>query len=327
MNRRHFTLSLSSLAALSSAGWLPAARAQAWPDKPVRFVLSQPAGSGPDNVARLLSDRLAKTWAQPVVIDNKPGGQNITGALVAARAPADGTSFYFATTAALVTNPLLFKTLPYDPQKDFVPVAFVAKSPFAILVEASSPIRTMEELITRSKAEPGKLTLGNEGPRTFSGMIARLFNARSGAQANLVSYSSVGVGSQDLMGKHIDAMVADLASTAALAKQGRMRVLATTSAKRVAGWEQVPALAELFPGFDMVGWFAVVAPRGTPQPVITRANRDISTLLADKEVADRIATIGPIAEPGLSVEQVAAFLAGEHTRWAAITKEIGVLPE
>ncbi len=208
-----------------------------------------------------------------------------------------------------------------------MPVAFVAKSPFAILVEASSPIRTMEELITRSKAEPGKLTLGNEGPRTFSGMIARLFNARSGAQANLVSYSSVGVGSQDLMGKHIDAMVADLASTAALAKQGRMRVLATTSAKRVAGWEQVPALAELFPGFDMVGWFAVVAPKGTPQPVITRANRDISALLADKEVADRIATIGPIAEPGLSVEQVAAFLAGEHTRWAAITKEIGVLPE
>ena len=326
MNRRHLAL---SIAALSVAGWLPASHAQApaWPDKPVKLVLSQPAGSGPDNVARLLSERLARTWAQPVVIDNKPGGQNTIGAQFAARSPADGTTFYFATTAALITNPLLFKTLPYDTQKDFVPVAFVARSPFAVLVEASSPIKSIEDLIARGKADPGKLTLGNEGPRTFSGMIARLFNARTGAQANLVSYSSVGVGAQDLLGKHIDAMVADLASTAQLAKQGRMRVLATTSPKRVAGWEQVPSLSEMMPGFDMVGWFAVVAPTGTPQVAINRFNRDLSNLLADKEVAERIATMGPIAEPNVSVEQTAAFLRNEMARWTAITKEIGVLPE
>ncbi|MDB5964135.1 MAG: tripartite tricarboxylate transporter substrate binding protein, partial [Polaromonas sp.] len=169
--------------------------------------------------------------------------------------------------------------------------------------------------------------LGNEGPRTFSGMIARLFNSRTGAQANLVSYSSVGVGVQDLMGKHIDAMVADLASTAALARQGRMRVLATTSAKRVASWEQVPSLSEMMPGFDMVGWFAIVAPTGTSPAAISRFNRDLSTLLADKDVAERIATMGPIAEPNVSVEQTGAFLRGEMARWTAITKEIGVLPE
>jgi tripartite-type tricarboxylate transporter receptor subunit TctC len=326
MNRRLITL---SLATLTFAAWLPAAHAQtaAWPDKPVKLVLSQPAGSGPDNVARLLSERLAKSWSQPVVIDNKPGGQNTIGAQAVARAPADGGTFYFATTAALITNPLLFKTLPYDPQKDFVPVGFVARSPFAVLVEASSPIKSIEELIAKSKTDPGKLTLGNEGPRTFSGMIARLFNARTGAQANLVSYSSVGVGAQDLMGKHIDAMVADLASTAQLAKQGRMRVLATTSAKRVAGWEQVPSLSETMPGFDMVGWFAVVAPTGTPSAAIARFNRDLGTLLAEKDTADRIAAMGPIAEPNVSVEQTGAFLRNEMVRWTAITKEIGVLPE
>ena len=326
MNRRLITF---SLAALTFATWLPAAHAQtaAWPDKPVKLVLSQPAGSGPDNVARLLSERLAKTWAQPVVIDNKPGGQNTIGAQFAARSPADGTNFYFATTAALITNPLLFKTLPYDAQKDFVPVAFVARSPFAILVETGSPIKSIEDLVARAKAEPGKLTLGNEGPRTFSGMIARLFNARTSAQANLVSYSSVGVGVQDLMGKHIDAMVADLASTSALAKQGRMRVLATTSAKRIAGWEQVPSLSETMPGFDMVGWFAVVAPAGTPAVAINRFNKDIGAMLADKDVADRIATMGPIAEPNVSIEQTGAFLKNEMARWTAITKEIGVLPE
>lgn len=321
MQRRHTLISLAALAA-------PAVlRAQAWPERPVKWVLSQPPGSGPDNVARILSDRLSKAWGQAVVIENKPGGQNVIGAQTAARSPADGYSFYFATTAALVTNPLLFKTLPYDPAKDFVPVAFVARSPFAVLVKAESPLQTLDDLVARSKASPGQFTLGNEGPRTFSGMIARLLNARTQAGANLVPYANVGVGTQDLLGGHVDAMVADLASTAALAKQGRLRVLATTAGKRVAGWETVPALAEKLPGFEMVGWFAVVAPAGTPAAAIERCHRDLNALLADKEVAERIAAIGPIADGSMNLAQVGQFLKDEAARWAAVTREIGVLPE
>lgn len=324
MQRRHFTLTLAGSALAAAA---PTLRAQAWPDKPVKWVLSQPPGSGPDNVARILSDRLAKGWGQAVVIENKPGGQNIVGAQLAARSPADGFTFYFATTAALVTNPLLFKSLPYDPAKDFVPVAFIARSPFAVLVRAESPLQSIDDLVTRSKAAPGTLTLGNEGPRTFSGMIARLFNARTQAGANLVPYASVGVGTQDLIGGHVDAMVADLASTAALARQGRLRVLATTAARRVPGWESVPALAEKLPGFDMVGWFAVVAPASTPPAAVERSNRDLNALLADKDIAERIATIGPIVDGSMNVTQVGAFLRSESARWAEITREIGVLPE
>ena len=324
MQRRHFHhwLAGSTLAASTPLLW-----AQTWPDKPVRWLLSQPPGSGPDNVARVLADRLAKTWGQAVVVENKPGGQNTIGALAAARAPADGHNFYFATTAALVTNPLLFKTLPYDPAKDFVPVAFVARSPFAVLVRAESPITSIDALVARSKAAPGTVTLGNEGPRTFSGMIARLLNSRSQAGLNLVPYASVGVGTQDLLGGHVDAMVADLASTAPLARQGRLRVLATSAAQRVAGWDQVPALAEKLPGFDMVGWFALVAPTGTPAAAISRANRDTNALLADKDVAERIATIGPLVDASMAPDAVAAFLLREATRWQAITKEIGLLPE
>ena len=324
MQRRHLTL---TLAAAGLAAFSPLLRAQAWPDKPVKWLLSQPPGSGPDNVARLLADRLAKTWGQAVVIENKPGGQNTIGAQAAARSPADGQTFYFASTAALVTNPLLFKTLPYDPAKDFVPVAFIARSPFAVLVKAESPIQNIDDLINRSKAAPGRLSLGNEGPRTFSGMIARLLNSRSQAGANLVPYASVGVGTQDLMGGHVDAMVADLASTAALARQGKLRVLATTAARRVAGWDNVPALAEKLAGFDMVGWFAIVAPTGTPAAVVERANRDITALLADKDLAERIALIGPLVDASMGTDAVGAFLRGESTRWAAMAKEIGVLPE
>ena len=145
-----------------------------------------------------------------------------------------------------------------------------------MLVRAESPLRSIDELISRSQVAAGSFTLGNEGPRTFSGMLARLFNARTGAGANLVPYASVGVGTQDLMGGHVDAMVADLASTAALARQGRLRVLATTAASRVAGWESVPVL---------------------------------------------------VVDAGMSPDALGAFLCAETSRWTAITREIGVLPE
>lgn len=324
MQRRHFTQ--ATLAWIASAA-IPGARAQTWPDKPVRWVLSQPPGSGPDNVARILSERLARQWGQAIVIDNKPGGQNTIGAQAAARSAPDGSTFYFATTAALITNPLLFKTLPYDPAKDFVPVAFIARSPFALLVRGDSPLTSVDDLVAQSKAAPGKLSLGNEGPRTFSGMIARLFNARTQATANLVPYASVGVGTTDLMGGHVDAMVADLASTAPLVRQGKLRLLATTAARRVSGWESVPALSEKLAGFDMVGWFAVVAPAGTPAIAIERSNRDINALLSDKDVAERIGAIGPLVDGSMGVDAVGAFLRNESVRWQDITKEIGVLPE
>jgi tripartite-type tricarboxylate transporter receptor subunit TctC len=325
MERRLFINAMAICAA--GVGTSAGAQTDVWPDKPIKLVLSQPAGSGPDNVARLLADPLAKSLGQAVVIDNKPGGQNVIGAQAVARANPDGYSFYFATTAALITNPLLFKQLAYDPQKDFSPVAFVARSPFAILVDAKSPIQSIEDLIAKSKASNGQFSIGNEGPRTFSGMIARLFNARSKAAANLVPYSSVGVGAQNLMGGHVDAMVADLASTAQLAKQGKLRVIATTAAKRVPGWESVPALSEKLGNFDMVGWFAIVAPKGTPAQAMTKMNREVNLLLADKDLSTRIANIGPLADPTMSEADVARFLAGELARWTEVTKEIGVLPE
>jgi len=324
MKRRNF-VQAALMSATSTSLW--AQSPGNWPDKPIKMILSQPPGSGPDNVARLLGERIAKALGQAVVIENKPGGQNVIGAQAAARAPADGYSFYFATTAALVTNKHLFKTLPYDTQRDFVPVAFVAKSPFAVLVRAESPITSMQDLVARSKAAPGKLSLANEGPRTFGGIIARLINARTRMEANLVSYSSVGVSVQDVIGGHADAVVADLASTAQLVRQGRLRLLAITSAKRLAGWEQVPALAEMLPNFEMTGWFAVMAPTGTPAAVLTRLNREFNIALADPEVAQRMLTMGPIAEALGAPEQLDAFLKQEHERWSEVAKEIGLLPE
>jgi tripartite-type tricarboxylate transporter receptor subunit TctC len=324
MQRRHF-VGASLLAAAVPRAW--AQGNGTWPDKPIKFVLSQPPGSGPDNVARLLGEHLSKSLGQAIVIENKPGGQNIIGAQTAARSAPDGYTFYFATTAALVTNKYLFKTLPYDPERDFVPVAFIAKSPFAVLVKGDSPITSMQNLIERSKADPGKLSLANEGPRTFGGIIARVINARTKMQANLVGYASIGVAVQDVIGGHADAVVADMASTAQLVRQGRLRYLAVTAEKPVAGWEQVPALAELLPRFEMTGWFALVAPTGTPAAVIQRMNKEIALLLKDPDVVQRIATIGPMAESLGDATQTGEFLNREHQAWASVTKEIGLLPE
>lgn len=311
------------------AGALPfaSARAQAWPDKPVNIILSQPAGSGPDNIARLLADRLGQLWGKVVVILNKPGGQNIIGAQVAARSAPDGYTLYFATTAALVSNVYLFKQMPYDPVKDFDPVAFVATSPFGIMVPGPSPIRSIEEFIAASKAAPDRLSLANEGPRTLGGMAARLFNARAGIRNNLVPYASASVGIQDALGGRVDAIIVDLASTMQHIKHGDLRLLATTSARRLKAWDATPALSETLPGFDMPGWFAVVAPAGTPQAVIARVNRDINAALAEPELVERISAIGPIVDPGKSPEQTADFLRHEHRQWRTIANEIGLLPE
>jgi tripartite-type tricarboxylate transporter receptor subunit TctC len=323
MNSRRSLLKFAALAAMP----LGAQSQGAWPDKPVRFVLSQPAGSGPDNVARLLSERLARALGQSVVIDNRPGGQNVIGAQAAAVAPADGYTFYFATTAALVTNRFLFKSMPYDPRKDFVPVAFVARSPFGVLVRGDSAVDSIEALTRLSRAQPGKLTLGNEGPRTFGGIIARVINARAAMQANLVAYASVRAAVQDVIGGHADAAVADLASTAPLIREGRLRLLAVTSASKVAGFDKAPPLAEVIPGFEMVGWFAVVAPTGTPAQAIDRMNRELGNLLEDPDTARRILTIGPIADHLGAPDRLAAFLQEEHRRWELATREIGLLPE
>ena len=314
-------------AALLLGAFVSVASAQNWPDRPVKLLLSQPAGSGPDTVARILAERLGKVWNQSVVVDNRPGGQNVVGAAAAARSVPDGYTFYFATTAALVTNVYLLKDMPYDPRKDFTPVAFIGKSPFAILVRADSPIKSIEDLVAKAKAEPGKWTLANEGPKTFGGMIARLFAARTKTDLNLVPYVNVGNALQNTLGGHSDVLVADIAATAETVKQGQLRMLAVTSAQPVPGFDSVPLLASTLPGFDMVGWFAIVAPAGTPQPVIQRFVRDLDGVLRDKEVAERIHAVGPMTEGAGTPEQLAAFLKSEHARWAVIAQEIGVLPE
>lgn len=325
MERRQFIQSI--MIGATAAHFSATAQTGSWPDKPIKLILSQPAGSGADTMARLISEQLSRKWGQSIVIDNRPGGQNVIGAQLAAKSAGDGYNFYFATAAALATNPHLIKGLPYDPKKDFTAVGLVGKVPFLICVNANSSLKTIQDLVAYAKANPGALNVANEGPKTFSGMMTRLVSAQFGIQLNAVSYVSIGAAVTDTVGGQTEAIVTDMPSAMQMIKTGKLRPLAVTTAKRVAGLEAVPPLADFLPGFDFAGWLAIVAPTGTPAAAIQRFNRDMDAVLLDKEIGARILAIGPITEGALSVQQATAFLNAEYDRWTKVTKEIGILPE
>jgi tripartite-type tricarboxylate transporter receptor subunit TctC len=278
-------------------------------------------------MARMIGDQLSRKWNQPVVVENKPGGQNAIGAQVAARSAPDGYNFYFATAAALVTNPYLFKTLPYDPRKDFVPVGMVGKVPFVLTVNPTSQVKTLPEFIAYAKANPGKVNVANEGPKTFGGMMTRLIGSQLGVQLNSVPYVSVGAASTDVVGGQVEVLMSDLPSVAQMIKGGKLRPIAVTTASKVSGLENVASFSEVIPGFDYAGWLGIVAPAGTPAAAIQRFNRDMDSVLSDRDMAAKILSIGPITEGAGTPDQMNAFLQGEHTRWAKLTRDIGILPE
>jgi tripartite-type tricarboxylate transporter receptor subunit TctC len=321
---RRLSTSLFAVAVLVAAG---VAEAQNWPDRPVRFILSLGPGSSPDIAARIIAERLSRAWSQQVIVDNRAGGQNVIGSQAAARAAPDGYTYFFATTAAVVTNLYTFKSLPYDPKKDFAPVAFIGLSPFVYAVNPKVQARTIGELITLDKANPGKITMSTDGPRTFSGIICATLNLTAGSKFLLVPYVSATTAIQDGIGGQIDVVVTSTAALTPFLKRGALRPLAVTAAKRVQGLEDVPAMTETFPGFEYVGWYGLFAPTGTPAEVIARVNRDMDTVLRDREVGQKLYDLGLVVDGAGTLASVQAFLDAEHARWSKAIKDVGIVPE
>lgn len=304
-----------------------AAAAETWPARPVRFILSQGAGSSPDITARIVADRLSRAWGQQVIVENRPGGQNIIGAQLAARTTPDGHNFFFATTAAIVMNPFTFKSLPYDPQKDFTPVAMVAISPFVLAVHPGVPAKSLAELIALDKAQPGKLALANEGPRTFSGMMGQMLNLTAGTTLLAVPYVAPPPAIADTVGGRTQVVLVSSAAITPYLKRGDLRPLAVSAAKRVPGLEQVPTLAETFPGFEYVGWYVLLAPTGTPARIVQHVNRDVDRVLKDPEVVNRVREMGQVTEGAGTMETTAKFLSAERARWMKTVRDVGIKPE
>ena len=323
--RQLLTCAAGSLAA--GLAWPVMAQSGPWPNRPIKWIVSQPAGAGPDILARYIADQLARNWGSAVVVENRPGGQNVIGTQAAARSAPDGYNFFYATTAAMVTNGFTFKTLPFDLEKDFIPVALLGRSPFVLAAQPNTGIQSLADLIARAKAQPEKLTIATEGPKTFSGMLADTVASMAGIRLTHVPYTKAPEAIQDVLGGRIDLICLPDAALSAYIANNQIKPLAVSTAQRVPNLPQVPSLSDTFPGFEYAGWNGLFAPANTPAEVVARVNRDIQALLRQPEVVQRLAALGSIADSGMGTAAFAAFMKAERERWAGIVKSIGIKAE
>ena len=306
---------------------LQGAHAQAWPSKPVKWILSQPAGSGPDVIARFVAEHLAKALGEPIVIENRPGGQNVIGAQAAAKSAPDGYTFYYGTTAAIVTNVYTFKSLPYDPKKEFTPVAMVGKSPFLIAAGPAANVKSLADALALARAQPEKINIGTEGPKTFSGMLADMVAALGGVKFTQVPYQKAPEAIQDAIGGRVQLLSLPSAALIPQIKAGRLTALAVSTPQRLPGLPDTPTVGETFSGFEYTGWNILFAPAGTPPEIVNRVNRELDRILRSPEVVERMLSMGSIAEGTGSPQAVGAFVNAEFERWAKIVKSLNILAE
>jgi len=304
-----------------------AAHAQNWPDRPIKFISSQAAGNGTDVVGRLVADRLSARVGQPIVFENRPGGGNVIGTQAAVRSAPDGYTFFFASAAALVTDPYTFKSLPYDPMKDFTVISRIAEVTFMVLAHPDVPAKNLPELIAYAKANPDKLTVATDGARRFSGMIAAWLNKLAGTTISYVPYTQMTQGVQDALTGRVQLIIIAVPTAKGHVAAGKLRPLAVTSLQRLPEFPEVQAVAETFPGFDFAGWFALATPTGVPPAIIERVHNELNTILRDPAVSDKLKTMSFVPYGGGTLRQTQDYIEAQHKAWATLIREIGLQPE
>ena len=297
--------------------------AQSWPQRPVTIVVPQPAGNSPDVLCRVIADKLSRALGQQFVVENKAGAANLVGTQAVARANADGYTFLFATSAALVTNPYTFKKLPYDPIKDFTPVAMVARSNHVVLVNPEVKAKTLAELIALEKSAPGSLSLAVDGPRNLSGLIAQAINKQAGTGFVLVPYNTTTNAVQDSITGRVQVTIQAASIAESFIAAGTLRPVAVAGAKRIASLPNVPAISETLKGADLQGWFMLMAPTGTPADIVEKLSRAINEALKDAEVTKPLHTAGLDIKGG-TPQEFAVFIASESKKWNDVVTAAGL---
>ncbi|MBK6850637.1 MAG: tripartite tricarboxylate transporter substrate binding protein [Burkholderiales bacterium] len=313
------TLIGSSLLALACAS--PAlAQGSGWPTKPIRLVVTFPPGGAPDILARLFADKAQ--LGQPVVVDNKAGAGGNIGAESVAKAPADGYSVVMGTVGTHSINGSLYARMPYDMVKDFTPIAHVASAPNLLVVTNNLPVKNVAELITYLKANPNKLSFGSPGIGSSVHVSGELFKSLTGTTMQHVPYKGRQFAIPDLVGGQIQLMFDNMPSALPMAKEGKIRALAQTTATRSQAAPDVPTVGETVPGFEATTWFAMFAPAGTPREVVTKLNAELQRVFKLPDVLDKLKSLG--LEPSISTpDELAKFQAAEIVKWAKVVKDSG----
>lgn len=300
-----------------------AAHAQEWPSRSVRLIVPNGPGLASDIFARLLADGLSHALGQQVYVENIPGASGITGAVAAARAAPDGYTFLFANTSGLTSNMVMFKSLPYDPTRDFAPVAMLMDTgPFAVVVNPELPVKTLPELVSYGKANPGKLSYGIDATSGYGLVIGRLLNRRGDIGMVEIPYRSTPQLLEDTAAGRTQLMIGSVPASDAFVKSGKLRRIAISSAQRFPLLPDLPTIAETFPGLVIDGWFAIVAPSGTPADIIDRVNRVTAEVLADPKIVERLRGFDILPARPRSPQSLAAFIRAEQERWRKLALEI-----
>jgi tripartite-type tricarboxylate transporter receptor subunit TctC len=325
--RRILNAVLASSFALAACAAAGAVLAQAYPTRNVRLIVPAPPGSAPDILSRLIGQKLGDAWGQSVVVDNIVGAGGNIGTERVAKAAPDGYTLLFNTIGPISVNISMYDKLPFDPVKDFAPVTLVAKVPNILVVHPSVPVKSVQELIAYARKNPGKLRYGSPGSGTSNHLSAELLNTTMGISMLHVPYKSSAQMTTDAMGGQVELIFHNAPVLLPHVKSGALRGLAVTSAKRNAAAPELPTMAEAgVPGYEVTAWFGVMAPAGTPQPVIAKVHGDVVKALAMADVKERMLT--QAAEPvGGTPQEYAAFIASEIAKWSKVVKASGAKVE
>ncbi len=321
---RRLALAATAVTALCALALPAAAQTGAWPKQPVRLVVTFPPGGAPDILARLFADKAQ--LGQPVVIDNVPGAGGNIGADKVAKAAPDGHTLVMGTVGTHAINGALYARMPYDMVRDFAPVAHVASAPNLLVVTNSLPVKTVPELIAWLKANPNSASFGSPGVGSSVHVSGELFKSLTGTQMQHVPYKGRQFAIPDLVGGQIQLMFDNMPSALPMAREGKIRALAQTTAKRSAAAPDIPTVGESVPGFEATTWFAMFAPAGTPKDVVARVNAEMQRVFKLPEVADKVKGLG--LEPWISSpDELAKFQAAEIAKWAKVVKDSGAKAE
>jgi len=307
-------------ATVCAAALLPAAAlAQTWPVKPVRIIVPTSPGGGTDIVTRLLAQKLTDVFGQPVLVENRPGAGQILGTEFVARSAPDGYTQLMAASA-IVLNQVLAKKPPYDTLRDFAPVTLAASLPNVLTVHPSLPVKTLKDLLALARAKPGALNYSSAGSGTSPHMSMELMLSMAKIDITHIAYKGTGPATTDLLAGHVQLSMPNTLTAAQHLRNGRLRALGVTSAKRAAGLPDVPSISEAgLPGYEAIQWYALFAPAGTPREAVTRMQAESARALQAADMRERLAADG--AEPGGSrPEEFAAFVKAEIDKWSRVVR-------
>ena len=311
------TLTLNAVTLLTAALAPLSVLAQAYPNKPIRLIVPFPAGGATDILARALSQKLGEKIGQTVVVENRPGAGGTIGADAASKSIADGYTLLLATSSTHSIGPAINPKIPYNAETDFTPIAYVASSPNVVVVPNTLPVKTMREFIDYARKNPGKLNYASSGNGTIVHLTTEYFKAQSDTFILHIPYRGTALAIPDLVSGKIDVLFDSFVTGMPHVKDGKLRALAVTSAKRSALAPDMPTVAEVLPGFESVTWFGLYGPKAMPADVTAKVNQAVNAALADADVKERFARLG--AEPaGGTPQAFAAMVKSDHTKWKKI---------